>query len=165
MKNERIRLIALNAIVAALYAVFTVLTSLISYGDIQFRLSEIMILLSLRSKKYLPGLILGCLAANLFSPLWQYDVPFGTLATVIALLLIVLVNNIYFVPIIGAVVNGVIVGTSLFLAFDLPLLPSMGWVALGEFAVLVLGVVLVKLLSLNKGLCKHAEALERNFLF
>ena len=45
MKNNNIKLIAESAIIAALYAALTWIFAPISYGPIQFRISEILVLL------------------------------------------------------------------------------------------------------------------------
>lgn len=55
-------------IIAAIYAVLTILLSPISYGPLQFRLSETMKPLALRGKNEILGLTIGLLLANLFSP-------------------------------------------------------------------------------------------------
>ena len=61
-------------IIAAIYAVLTILLSPISYGPLQFRLSEIMKPLALRGRNEILGLSIGLFLANLFSPfggLWE----------------------------------------------------------------------------------------------
>ncbi|MFC3931477.1 QueT transporter family protein [Streptococcus dentapri] len=57
------------ALVAALYAIFTALPpfNLISYGPYQFRLSEMLNFLGFYKVKYIIGLTLGCMIANLYS--------------------------------------------------------------------------------------------------
>lgn len=138
------------AIVAALYAVLTVAISPIAYGPIQFRISEILVLLCFYNKKYCVSMTLGCLIANLFSPMALLDVPFGTLATVLAVLVIAHSKNLFLGSLAATVFNGIIVGIELYVAFKEPLLISMGTVALGEFVVVsVAGVIIFKLLEKN----------------
>ena len=60
--------IAKIAIIAAMYAVITILVSPLAYGPLQFRVSEIMKPLALRGRTYIIGLTLGLLLANLLSP-------------------------------------------------------------------------------------------------
>ncbi len=148
--------VAVNAIIAALYASLTIAISPIAYGEIQFRLTEMLIFLAFYNKRYIPGLILGCFLANLASPMLAYDLTFGTAATAIA------VTGIYFAgkliknetaglftaPLIGAVANGLLVGLALHLAFDMPYWINALYVAIGEFGVLVLGAVVF--LSIGK---------------
>ena len=60
--------IARNAIVAALYAVLTYAFFFISYGNLQVRISEFMVLLCFFNPNYIYGLTLGCIVANIYSP-------------------------------------------------------------------------------------------------
>ena len=48
-----------SAVVAALYAVLTIMLPMASYGPIQLRFSEIMVLLVFYNKRFIPGLVLG----------------------------------------------------------------------------------------------------------
>ena len=83
-KTDIIKDMTANALIAALYAAFTIAIAPISYGPIQFRFSEILVLLCFFNKKYTIGLTLGCLLANLYSPTASLDIPFGTAATLVA---------------------------------------------------------------------------------
>ena len=127
-------------LIAAIYVVATMLCSSLAYGQVQFRISEVLMLLCYFNKDYIISLSIGCLIVNLFSTLGMVDVVFGTLATVVAAVLIY--------PLIS---NAVIVGFELTYVFKTPLLVNMGWVALGEFVcVTIVGVILIKALMKNK---------------
>ena len=78
--------LCLSALIAALYAALTLAFQPISYGAVQFRISEALTLLPVLFPQAVPGLTLGCLISNLFNPMGAtvYDVVFGTLATLIA---------------------------------------------------------------------------------
>ena len=69
------------ALIAAVYAVLTMALGFISYGPIQFRIAEALCILPF----FLPfttwGLFVGCIIANLLSPVGVMDVIFGSLAT------------------------------------------------------------------------------------
>lgn len=60
--------IAPIAMIAAIYAVLTLTLYPLSYGVIQFRISEVMTLLPFVTPLAVPGLFVGALIANLFSP-------------------------------------------------------------------------------------------------
>ena len=145
--NKTTKFIAVNAILAAMYAALTVATSAISYNNIQFRVSEILIFLAFFDIRFIPGLILGCVIANFFSPLGIIDVAFGTAATVIAVFGIWAVGRatkkadwaLFIVPFIGSVANGLIVALELKIVENLPFWLSVIEVAAGEFAVLMVG--------------------------
>ena len=80
------RKIALAAIIGATYAALTIGLAPISYGAVQFRVSEVLCILPY----FLPctawGLFAGCAAANLIGG-GILDIVFGSLATFVAALL------------------------------------------------------------------------------
>lgn len=164
-KEERIlklsiKDIASNGIIAALYAVLTLITYQFSYGPIQFRIAEIMVLLCFFRKDYVIGLTIGCLVANLFSSVSIFDIVFGTLATLISCLLIayskiLLVSLVY--PIVS---NGLIVGLMLYLFVDssVSFWFYAGTVALGELAVMIAGYILFMFLRKQETFMKLIRA-------
>ena len=95
MNNKKVQLIVMNAMIGAAYAVLTILISPIAYGAVQMRLTEIIVLLACYNKKFIPGLTIGCLLANLASPMGLYDICFGTAATLIACLGMYYVKNVF----------------------------------------------------------------------
>ena len=138
------RSVCLSAMIAALYAALTLLLAPISYGAIQCRISEAMTLLPILLPQAIPGLVIGCLVANLLSPVAVWDVIFGTLATLIAAL------GTYWLrkkPLLAAlcpvVANGVIVGVMLAVFYALPLWMTMLEVAVGEAVAVALGFILL----------------------
>ena len=68
-KSIDIKFIAESAIIAALYAALTWLFAPISYGPVQFRISEVLVLLVVLNPKYAISLIIGCFVANTTSSL------------------------------------------------------------------------------------------------
>ena len=56
--------IAAVGLIASVYAVVTLALAFISYGPIQFRISEILMFLPLLGKEYILALTLGCFLAN-----------------------------------------------------------------------------------------------------
>lgn len=84
-----------TALIAALYVTVTFMFSVISFGAVQLRLSEMFNYLALYNKRYVVGVTLGVAFANFMSPMWLFDVPIGSMATLIALLISrALVKNI-----------------------------------------------------------------------
>ena len=83
MKRGTNKLIT-GAIVAALYAALTMLLSPISYGPVQFRLSELLCILPYFMPYTAVGLFLGCVIANVISTAGILDIVFGSLATLCA---------------------------------------------------------------------------------
>ena len=131
------------ALVAAMYVALTLAVPALAYGAIQFRFSEILVLLCFYRKDYSVALILGCFIANLFSPLGWYDLVFGVAATAIAVLPMYYFKNVFLAALLPVVTNGVLVGIELRLVGE-PLWFSMGTVALGELVVMIVGAVIFK---------------------
>jgi uncharacterized membrane protein len=155
MENFSTRRIAKSGVIAALYVVLTVALSALSYGSIQFRVAEALMLLCLFSMDYVVALTVGCFAANIFSTVGAIDTVVGTLATLLAGLCIYLLRNKlnYFTASLFPVIfNAVFVGFELKLVFGLPLGLSMLEVGIGEIVcVTIVGGILLKALSKNKG--------------
>lgn len=127
------------AIIAAMYVVLTFMVPMVAFGVINFRISEILMVLPFFNHRYSYSVIVGCFIVNLFSPMGVPDIVFGTLATAIACLLIVKINKFWLVPVIATIVNGVIIGIELNLVLKQPLFFAMGSVALGEFIIMMIG--------------------------
>ena len=83
MNTTKTKFLTKTAVIAALYALCTIFFAPISYGAVQFRISESLCVLSFFYPEAVFGLTIGCFIANLFGngPL---DLIFGTLATLIA---------------------------------------------------------------------------------
>ena len=60
-------------LIAAIYVVATMLCSSLAYGQVQFRISEVLMLLCYFNKDYIISLSIGCLIVNLFSTLGMVD--------------------------------------------------------------------------------------------
>lgn len=137
------RSLCLSAVIAALYAALTLLLAPISYGPIQLRLSEALTLLPMVLPQAVPGLFVGCLIANLYTGMLT-DIIFGSLATLLAAIGTYLLRK---KPLLAAacpvVSNGVIVGLVLTATSNMPLLLTMGTVALGEVGAVIIGMILL----------------------
>ena len=155
MKNRmNVRRLTLNAIVAALYAAITIATAPLSYGLMQFRLSEALVVLCWFEPSLAMGITMGCFLANLFSTVTALDLVIGTLATGLACLWTIRCRQTWFIPLPNVLVNAVIVGGMLaFVLFPDSLL--MGFVlafvqvGFGELVVMY-GLGLPLLLFLKK---------------
>ena len=75
--------LAFAAVLAAVYAVITYMTAPISFGPIQFRVSEALCILPVFMPAAVPGLFVGCFLANFLSGAAVMDVVFGSIATLI----------------------------------------------------------------------------------
>ena len=144
--------------VAALYSIVTIVIGDFSYGNIQMRISEVLMLLCFYRKEYCYALSIGCFIANLFSPM-PIDIVFGTLATVCAAVPMYLIGKhssrrfsmLIVSSLFPVVTNSIIVGLELKYFMSLPFIISAVQVGLGEFlSVTVLGCILFSVVTKNK---------------
>ena len=159
MKRISVRSLCLSAVIAALYAALTLSFQAISFGAVQFRVSEAMTLLPVLFPEAVPGLAVGCLISNLFNPMGAtvYDVVFGTLATLLAAVLTRKIRGSVWLRALPPVLcNAVIIGLVLTYGYGIDLLwMNMLTVGVGQAVVCyVLGVPLIKLLEKQPALKK-----------
>ena len=136
-----------TALIAAIYVVMTLAIAPLSFGMIQIRISEVLMLMAFIDKKYAPGLVLGCFIANCFSPFGMMDVVFG----------ITKCSKTLFGASLWPVLCNAFIGIELYL-FGSPLLLSMATVAFGEFlSVSVVGYVLFRQVLKNSTLVERLK--------
>ncbi len=132
------RFLVRAAVYAALYAVLTLAPGLntLAYGQVQFRLSEALMVFACFDPAAIAGLTVGTAIGNLGSPMLPLDIFAGAALTLVA------AGAMYAIgPRVGAllapvVVNGLGVAAMLWFVLDLPYWASVAWVSLGEAAVL-----------------------------
>lgn len=87
---NRSRIVAQSGVIAALYAALTLvvlqLPWALGWGPVQLRLSEALVAIALVTPAAIPGLTIGCAAANAYlvtqvGPVAFLDVAFGSIAT------------------------------------------------------------------------------------
>jgi uncharacterized membrane protein len=148
-----------TAIIAATYAVITMLLAPISYGPIQFRVSEIMVLLVFIDKKYFTGIALGTFLAGLFSPYGMLDAVVGTIATIVALGGVIAIRSalgdnlksLIIASLSPTIANGIIIGWLISYSVGIPFLVPALQVALGEFVVVtIVGVIVIRWVQKNE---------------
>ena len=153
------RTIALSGIVAAVYAVITIVWPL-SYGSVQFRLSEALCILPAFVPVTGIGLTVGCFVANLFSTVSALDIVIGTLATAIGCLFTTRCKKVWTMPLPTVISNTVLVGAMLAFVYSPDALlqgfvVNAAGVAFGELVVLyALGVPLAVLLKKSNALSR-----------
>ena len=72
-----------GAMIGAIYVVLTMLLLPISFGPVQFRVSEALCVLPYFTPAAVPGVFVGCLISNILGGCVPMDVVFGSLATLI----------------------------------------------------------------------------------
>ena len=132
------------AIVAAAYAALTIVLAPISYGAIQFRVSEALTVLPFFLPCTVWGLWIGCILANLYTGS-VLDIVFGSLATLLAALLTArfgkkgnTVGNRLLGCLMPVLFNAVIVGAVLTWGYQIQSFP--GPIASYAFNALTVGI-------------------------
>jgi len=161
-KRSRRRLLFFTqaSVIAALYTVLTFAFGSVSFGVVQFRVSEMLTVLPCFTPAAIPGLFVGCLLSNLLGTALWADVLFGSLATLAAALLSHLFRkHRLLVPLPPVIVNALVVPFVLRYAYGTPgLLPVLALsVGVGQFVCCYgLGIPFMKLLE-RVGVAKILE--------
>ncbi len=177
MKTKSTLFVVQAAVIAALYAVLTILQNTLLPGTasmaVQFRVSEVLTILAVFTPAAIPGLAVGCVIANIssLSVLGPYDLIFGSFASLLAAVLMYSLRNkrLFKFPVAAALMpalaNGILVGFEIEFFFVEggfhfgDFLLQGGLVALGELGVLfVLGLPLARLIE-KQGLDKKIFAI------
>ena len=157
MKNRlNTRKLCISALIAAIYVALTIALAPISYGALQFRVSESLCVFPYFIPGTAWGLFAGCIIANLMTGN-IFDVIFGSAATLIASLLTALigkrrntVRNRALACFIPVIVNAIVVSAVITFAYNgngslkLYLINALQ-IAAGEAGVMyILGLPLMK---------------------
>ncbi len=163
MKKINIKFLAESAIIAALYVALTWALSPISFGSVQFRISEVLVLLVFLNPKFSIALIIGCFISNTTSPLGWWDMVFGTLATALSVIPMMKIKNIYISALLPVISNAIIVSIELYFSLNIsPIWLSMITVGVGEAAVLYLvGIPLIISINKNPALLELMDSTEK----
>lgn len=159
------RVLAVSAIVGAVYAVLTVALAPVSYGTFQFRLSEALCIMPYFIPGTAWGLFVGCMCANLLTGN-IFDIVFGSLATLLAGLLVAQIGkrphsflNSVFACFMPVVINALVIGAVLTKAYNGVRLTANApvfltyamYVAIGEAVVMYIpGLILIRRLPKMK---------------
>ena len=84
--NKNIRFCVRAALIAAVYAILTILWPL-SFGPVQVRVAEALCVLPILTPAAVPGLFLGCLLSGILSGSVWIDVIVGSLTTLVSAML------------------------------------------------------------------------------
>lgn len=135
-----------TGIIAALYIVLTTVFGAISYGPIQFRISELLVFLAYINPFYILGIALGCFISNLLGPMGIYDAIFGTIHTLISLSAMALTArymknqnwSLVIASLFPALFSFIIAWEITFLMSGESFWYNYLWVAFGEFVVVTI---------------------------
>ena len=159
MKNLTVRDMADIAIVAAIYVVLTITPpiNVLSFGAYQFRISEMLNFLAFYNSKYIFGVTIGCMIANLFSSFGLIDVFVGGGSTLVFLSLGVLLfakyskdylfnglirKDHFFFSILFSI-SMFTIAAELNIVAQLPFFLTWFTTGIGEFASLIIGAIII----------------------
>jgi uncharacterized membrane protein len=161
MKNVPVLTIIQNGFIAAIYVVLTLTLSPIAFEMIQFRLSELVLLIVFYRKDWSVGLMVGTFIANYLGPFGLSDAMVGTMATSLSLLAMTTTHRLWLASLYPTVINGLLIGLLLSLVNETPFWINVSWVALGQFVVLtMIGLPLMNLLLRHPYFKKWLESTE-----
>ena len=156
--------IAKIAIVATLYVGATLAVTPLSFGAVQFRFSEILVLLCFYNPIYSASLIIGCFIANLYSPMMHLDLVFGVASTVFTVLFISLFGKYKPFGRLSLFISSLFATLSMgFIAWELMYVGQPFWfsfltTAIGEFVVVsIIGCTVFKKLEKNKNFMEYIK--------
>jgi len=150
--------IAENAVVAAIYFVLCLIATPVAYGQIQFRIAEILVLLCFWRRDFVVGVTLGCFLANINSSLGPFDMLFGTLATLVSSIMVAISPRLIIGVPFPILVNAFVVAGELYFLADVKeYWLSCLYVGLGEGAVILGAYVLCLILARNKSFMKALD--------
>jgi len=139
------------ALIAAIYVILNIIFAPISYGPVQVRIAEALVVLPFIEPSAIIGLSVGCILANIYGGLGIVDVIGGSLCTLIAAYLTYKVKNPKLAPLPPVLINAFGVSLYLHLLFEIPYWLTVIYIGIGEIiACYVLGYPLLILLINNK---------------
>ncbi len=158
MRNTKAKIITQSAIIASLYVVLTLISSLmgLASGPIQLRLSEALAILPFFTPAAIPGLFIGCLFSNILMGGVIWDIIFGSIATLLgAFGTYALKKYMWLAPIPPIIANTIIIPPILMFAYStketLPYLAIT--IGIGEIlSAGILGMLLLNSLSKHKNI-------------
>lgn len=123
MKKKTTLFITQAAVIAALYVALTYVSNALglAYNAIQFRLSEVLTVLPVFTPAAIPGLLIGCIIANIQSPFGIVDIICGSFATLAAAVMSYILRKVRFkgIPVLSTIppviFNAVIIGLEIML--------------------------------------------------
>jgi uncharacterized membrane protein len=152
----KIKTLACNALVAALYIAVSYVIQPFGFSNIQFRLSEMFNHLVVFNKRFIYGILLGVFLTNLFfSPMVPFDLVFGVGQSLLSLSITIFSARFVKSTVARMILNTLVftftmflIAIELHLALEFPFFATWLTTAVGEFAVMLIGVPVMY--ALNK---------------
>lgn len=141
----RTRVIVYAGLAAAAYVVATIALAPLSYGPLQFRVSELLKPLALVHPLFAVAFFVGNGLANLTSPFGAWDfaaMPFVDCAAAL------LCWSLRRAPLVGLIVQAIVISVGvavfpLYMGGGIPIWPTVIWVAASELILLLSGYLVI----------------------
>ncbi len=133
--KKSVMYIVRSGVIAALYIALTMLFIPISYGIVQFRISEVLTVMPFFMPDAVAGLFVGCLVSNILGGATLLDIILGSLATLAAAYATYRIKNRYLAPLPPVIINAAVVGLVLAIQYGQPYTMAAGSVLLGQAVV------------------------------
>ncbi len=141
-KTNNTYFLVYGAVIAAIYVALTMAFQPISFGPVQFRISEALCVLPYFTPAAVPGVFIGCFLSNLLCGAAGLDIVFGSLATLIgAVGSYALRKNRWLVCVPPILSNTVIIPWVLRFAYGSADLIPVAMVTVGIGEILAIGVL------------------------
>lgn len=160
-KKLIIKEIAVNAIIAAFYFVLTLVSYPLAFGEINFRISEILILLCFWRRDFIIGITLGCFLSNTLSTLGPIDMLVGTIATLLSVLFVAFSPKLLIASLWPILFNAFAVGLELYLVLGSSFWLSVCYVGVGEGAVIIIAYIIMMILWRNKSFMNYLKPMRQ----
>lgn len=143
----KVKDLTVAGVVVALYLALTTVNPL-GYGPIQFRISEIILMLPFWDKKYRVASLVAVGVANMFSPMGIIDVAVGLVIGVIAYYPMMSVLKSKWQLAIGySVICGIIVGAALAWMYSMPYVAAATSVFVSQIIITFIGIAVLNKLQ------------------
>lgn len=152
MKQLNTKQLTLNGVIAAVYAVLTLINPL-SFGVLQFRVSTLLLPLAVFVPQIRAGLVIGTAIGNLNSSLGVIDVIVGSIVSAIAVYVVPKIKVKWLMPVLYALDSGVLVALELWYCFKTPVWYNILTVGVSGVILYAIGIVIMK--QISKPLVKY----------
>lgn len=143
-RRKVIQEVTFAGLIAAIYYVITIMSAPLSFGQVQCRLSEVLLFLCLRNRFAVWGYTIGCMLTNLTSPLGIIDVIVGGGYNLVCGIVAYKTGRKMPTFVAATVGSGIVVGAEMRICYGLPMMESAVFVALGQAIALTIGLAMYK---------------------
>ena len=146
--NNNNRFLTRGALIAGLYIVITYILAPMSFGPVQFRLSEALTVLPILYPEAIPGLFIGVLLSNIFGGMGLVDIIGGSLVTLIAAYTTYRLRGSIFAYLSPVIFNGLLISLYIHVIYEIPYWATVFQITISEAVVVfIFGYPLIQYLK------------------